>query len=38
MMEPDRETIMKVKLASVGYNSIDILGKKFNILYALSEE
>lgn len=38
MMVPDRETIMKVKLASVGYNAIDMLGKKFNILYALCEE
>ncbi len=38
MMVPDRETIMKVKLASVGYNAIDILGKKFNILYKLCEE
>jgi len=38
MMVPDRETIMKVKLASVGYNAIDVLGKKFNILYALCEE
>ncbi len=38
MMVPDRETIMKVKLASVGYNAIDVLGKKFNILYKLCEE
>jgi dynein heavy chain len=38
MMVPDRETIMKVKLASVGYNAIDALGKKFNILYKLCEE
>ena len=37
-MVPDRETIMKVKLASVGYIAIDALGKKFNILYALCEE
>jgi dynein heavy chain len=38
MMVPNRETIMKVKLASVGYASIDILGKKFCILYALCEQ
>jgi len=38
MMVPNRETIMKVKLASVGYSLIDILGKKFCILYALCEQ
>jgi len=38
MMMPNRETIMKVKLASVGYSAIDILGKKFCILYALCEQ
>jgi dynein heavy chain len=38
MMVPNRETIMKVKLASVGYSSMDILGKKFCILYALCEQ
>jgi dynein heavy chain len=38
MMVPNRETIMKVKLASVGYDKIDILGKKFCILYALCEQ
>jgi dynein heavy chain len=38
MMVPNRETIMKVKLASAGYSSMDLLGKKFNILYALCEQ
>jgi len=38
MMVPNRETIMKVKLASVGYSLMDLLGKKFCILYALCEQ
>merc|ERR1719453_1899075 len=38
MMVPNRETIMKVKLASVGFATMDILGKKFCILYALCEQ
>merc|ERR1712054_717876 len=38
MMVPNRETIMKVKLASVGYSMMDMLGKKFCILYALCEQ
>ncbi|CAE7456958.1 ODA2 [Symbiodinium sp. CCMP2592] len=38
MMVPNRETIMRVKLASVGYVYMDTLGKKFNILYALCEQ
>jgi dynein heavy chain len=38
MMVPNRETIMKVKLASVGYSQMDLLGKKFCILYNLCEQ
>ena len=38
MMVPDREIIMKVKLTGAGYQSNAILGKKFNVLYALCEE
>jgi dynein heavy chain, axonemal len=38
MMVPNRETIMKVKLASVGFSLMDMLGKKFCILYALCEQ
>jgi len=37
-MMPNRQVIMKVKLASVGYSSYDPLSKKFNVLYKLCEE
>lgn len=35
---PNRQVIMKVKLASVGYQTYDPLSKKFNVLYKLCEE
>ncbi|CCW70907.1 unnamed protein product [Phytomonas sp. Hart1] len=38
MMVPDRQTIMKVKLAAQGYSKDDLLSKKFYILYKLCEE
>eukprot|EP00931_Biecheleriopsis_adriatica_P036383 TRINITY_DN2095_c0_g1_i5.p1 TRINITY_DN2095_c0_g1~~TRINITY_DN2095_c0_g1_i5.p1 ORF type:complete len:4649 (-),score=1173.32 TRINITY_DN2095_c0_g1_i5:61-14007(-) len=38
MMVPNRQTIMSVKLASVGFSQMDVIGKKFCILYALCEQ
>ena len=38
MMMPNRQVIIKVKLASVGYTYYEPLSKKFNVLYKLCEE
>ena len=35
---PNRQVIIKVKLASVGYTYYEPLSKKFNVLYKLCEE
>ena len=37
-MQTDRQIIIKVKLASVGYNEVSEISKKFTILYRLCKE
>lgn len=37
-MVPNRQIIMKVKLAACGYQENDLLSKKFSVLYGLCEQ
>ena len=38
MMVPNRQVIMKVRMAASGYETYEQLAKKFNVLYKLCEE
>ena len=37
-MVPNRQTIMKVKLAAAGYQDNELISRKFNALYSLCEQ